>query len=112
MNAGQHRIVKVCGGSAAAIDDWPQRKSRRWAHTSFHRVSPTRTTVSTWVPGASFTMLPSLLTGTGGQWKRFLLQASLTDTRYGSDLQGLMPCDVRRSFAVRGRVLAKAAIAY
>lgn len=112
MIAGRNQTRGVIGGFATAIDGWQQMKSRRWAHTSLRRVSSMRTMASTWVPAPSFTMPPSHTTGTGARWKRFLSRASLTDIRSGSDPQGPMPGQVKRSFGGRGRELAKTAIAY
>ena len=112
MIAPQGQKHEVVVGFAAATGAWQQMKSRLWAHTSLRRASPMRTMASTWAAAPLFTMPPSHPTGAGARWKRFLSRASLTDIRYGSDLQGTMPCAVKRSFDARARDSEKIAIAY
>lgn len=79
--------------------------------TSLRRALLTHTMGSTWVPGPSFTTPPSHITGTGARCKRFLWQASLADTQFGSDRQDPMPCGVRRSFGERAHDSEKTTIA-
>jgi len=112
MIARQGQKREVVGTFAAAIGPWQQMKSRLWAHTSLRRASLMRTMASTWAPAPLFTMPPSHPTGAGARWKKFLSRASLTDIRYGSDLQDAMPYGVKRLCCERVRDLEKTAIAY
>src|SRR5215470_7592880 len=112
MIARQDQEREVVGAFASPTGAWQQMKSRLWAHTSLRRASPMRTMASTWGPAPSFTMPPSHPTGVGARWKRFLSRASLTDIRYGSDLQGAVPCTVKKSFGAHARDSEKTAIAY